>query len=417
VTALRVAAALLLSGALAGNIVRIPLFSSVGKDAPLLPLDLALGVILVVGLIKFLQRRRFALDVAALWGLAFVSVATVGLISAGSRVGVAMSDLLFAGAYLVRWSAYFMIFIIVGAMLPADDALPIGRLMRTGIVLFAAFGIVQSIFLPDFALVIHPGATPYEDWDPQRNRLVSTYLDPNYAGVLIVIGLCLWGGRLMAGLAPRWWEGALLGVALVLTLSRGSWLAAVCAIAAVTLAYGVSRRLLRLIAAAGVALLAALPAIITFGEGYAKFQIDRSALGRLIAWQRDLILISDYPMLGIGFNTLGFVGERYEWDMRGASSFGLDGGLLFIGALTGMAGLICFVALLWMIIRSAHHTLRDAEASPDDRAIAFAVVGSVVAVTIQATFANTLMLPLVLAPCWVLWALPRARRRAATSAR
>jgi hypothetical protein len=32
---------------------------------------------------------------------------------------------------------------------------------------------------------------------------------------------------------------------------------------------------------------------------------------------------------------------------------------------------------------------------------------------VQGTFTNTLMLPLVMAPCWVLWSMPRVLRRTA----
>ncbi|MEX2181703.1 MAG: O-antigen ligase family protein [Gemmatimonadaceae bacterium] len=410
-TALRVTAALLLGAVLTGNLIRVPVFSGGGKSAPLIALDLALGVFVVVGVTEILRRRRLALDPAARWGIAFVAIAALSVLSAGARVGIAPNEMLFAATYLVRWAGYFSLFVLIGALLPASEAPPVAQLLRRCIVAFAAFGILQSIFLPDFALLVHPTDQPYLDWDPQRNRLVSTFLDPNYAGILIVVGLCLWGGRLIAGVAPPWWEGAILGVALVLTLSRGAMLAGLSAAAALSIAYGFSRRLGRAAAIAAVVLLAASPFVLEFGQEFAKFQIDRSALGRLIAWQRNLVLLADYPMLGIGFNTLGFVAPRYGWHIAGVGGFGLDGGLLFIAALTGLAGVTCLTALLVSIARSARHLWRTPDADAEDRAIAFAAFGTVVAVVVHSLFANTIMLPLVLAPCWILWALPRVRRQ------
>jgi hypothetical protein len=43
--------------------------------------------------------------------------------------------------------------------------------------------------------------------------------------------------------------------------------------------------------------------------------------------------------------------------------------------------------------------------------VAYAAAASVAAVTVHACFTNTLLLSLLLAPCWLLWALPRALRR------
>jgi hypothetical protein len=54
--------------------------------------------------------------------------------------------------------------------------------------------------------------------------------------------------------------------------------------------------------------------------------------------------------------------------------------------------------------------------TPAVRGLALAVPASVVAVTVQATFANTLLLSLLLAPSWLLWSLPRALRRDAPPA-
>jgi O-antigen ligase len=89
----------------------------------------------------------------------------------------------------------------------------------------------------------------------------------------------------------------------------------------------------------------------------------------------------------------------------GSASFGLDGGLLFIAALTGILGLGCFVMMLVSLVRSAR-TLWRSERSADERAVGYAAAASVVAVTVHATFANTLLLTLVLVPGWILWSAP-----------
>jgi hypothetical protein len=412
VSALRAVTTLLVVAGLAGNLVRVPLFTAANREAPLIPLDVALALFLLVATVEVLRRRRLALDAPALWGGAFVLIAATSLATAGTRLGLTTPELLASGAYLARWVAYFLVFALGSALFAPADATPVATAIRRTIVAFAAFGIVQAIFLPNFALIVHPGSRPIIDWDPQRNRLVSTMLDPNYAGVLIVVGALLWGTRVLAGAAVRWWEGVILGAALILTLSRGAILAAVCAAAAITVAHGVSRRALRIGIVAGLVFLAASPFVLNFALEFNKLSIDASALTRLVLWQRNFVLIADHPVLGIGFNTTGFVSAHYGWPTVAASRFGLDGGLLFIAALTGLVGAVAFTGCLVAIVRSARRSWRDALASPDERAVALAALGSVVAVMVHSLFATTVTLPLVLAPCWLIWSLPRVYRRA-----
>lgn len=417
--ALTAASGLALLAVLAGNLLRIPLLAggaaggtggAVGKGAPLLPLDLAVALILMLGVVEALRERRWPIDRAMQWGLAFVLLAAIGLFTAPMRLDLPWRDLLFSAAYLARWSGYLGVGLVLGTFLRGREALTLVRWFGVIVLCFAAFGIVQSLFIPGFAQWVYPESAVYLDWDPQGHRLVSTFLDPNYAGILIVTGLCWWGGRLAAGMRAPLAEGAVLGVALLMTLSRGAMLAFMAATLTLLLARGVSRRVLKASLMATGVLVAALPLLARYAGAYGKLTIDASALQRLLAWQRAWTLLADHPWLGIGFNTAGFVQSRYGWNAAGASSFGLDGGLLFIAALTGVLGLGCFVAMLAALVRAARRLWQD-DRPADERAVGYAAAASVVAVTVQATFANTFLLALMLLPCWILWSAPLALRR------
>jgi hypothetical protein len=411
VNALVAAGVLLVLADLAGNLIRLPLFAAGGKSAPLIPLDLIVGAFVLIGLAIGYRRRQFPLDRVGGWGTLFLVVGSVSVGSAGWRLALESREIVFAAAYLVRWGLYFGIYACAAAYLPSAGAEELARLLRRGIVLFAAFGIVQALTLPGFAQLVYPESALYLDWDPQGRRLVSTFLDPNYAGILIVMGLCLWGGALLAADRAPAWEGLILGAALLLTFSRSALLAALAAFATLVLIRGVSARVLILVAGATLLTLSIVPWLLDYAGSLGKLSIDASAIQRLLAWQRAVKLIGEYPVLGIGFNTLGFVATRFGWTARGASGFGLDGGLLFITALTGFVGLFCFLGLLTSIVQSARRSWQHPSSSPLHRGLAFATAASVVAVTVHATFANTLLLSLVLAPCWLLWAMPRALRR------
>ena len=61
-------------------------------------------------------------------------------------------------------------------------------------------------------------------WDPQGRRLVSTFLDPNLAGGLIVVALLLACARIAAGDSVPLWRPGVLVTALVMTVARSSFL-------------------------------------------------------------------------------------------------------------------------------------------------------------------------------------------------
>jgi len=411
VNTLGAAAVLLILADLAGNLVRIPLFAASGKSAPLLPLDLVVMAFVALGVVEAWRQRRFSVDAPTVAGALFLAIAGVALATAGARVGLPLRELLFSGAYLLRWALYFGVYVTAATWLTARDAIGVMTALRVVIALFAAFGVLQVLFIPGFAQFVYPDSALVLDWDPQGRRLVSTFLDPNYAGILLVIGLTLWGGAYLAGAQASAWEGVLLGTALLLTLSRGSALAAVAAGLTMLAARGPTLRGARVVVAALLLLVLATPLLLPYAADYDKLLVDGSAVQRLLAWQKALILIGDHPWLGVGFNTVGFVARRYGWMAQGASGFGLDGGLLFIAALTGVIGLLAFLLLLTLLVRSATQGWEGLAWSPAARGISLAVPASIVAVTVQATFANTLLLSLVLAPCWLLWAMPRALRR------
>src|SRR6185295_7226585 len=109
---------------------------------------------------------------------------------------------------------------------------------------FAAFGIVQSLTMPNFAQLVYPNSRVVADYDPQGHRLVSTWLDPNYAATFIEIALLVQLGLISTGARVARWKPVLLTVALVMTASRGAVVSLVPGIAVIVLARGLSKRVL-----------------------------------------------------------------------------------------------------------------------------------------------------------------------------
>jgi hypothetical protein len=287
------------------------------------------------------------------------------------------------------------------------------RALERAVLLFAAFGLVQSAFLPGFAQMVYPEASGVE-WDRQGHRLVSTMLDPNLAGALLLLPLLVQLARLSYGARVAAWRPLLLLGALLLTVSRSSMLAFAVGGLVVLAARGLSRRLLRFAGVALLLLLPAAPLLVRFAASYNKFAIDGSALARAVSWLRALTVLADNPLLGVGFNTYGFVQEAYGYDIGGRDSFALDGGLLFIAVMTGAVGLALYGWMVTLAVRRCRRLWRDATRSPDVRGVALGVAAGTVALLVHSVFVNSLLLPFTMEALWVLWGITFLVRSRAT---
>jgi O-antigen ligase/uncharacterized membrane protein YhdT len=353
-----------------------------------------------------MRRRAFKLDWPGGLAVLFAIVGAVAAVLAVPRYGLSGFELAFSLAYLLRWLAYFGLYVAAINLLRRDDVLGLLSAFDAAVLLFAIFGIVQAAFLPGFAQLVYPESVLYADWDPQGHRLVSTFLDPNYAGALLTIGLLLYAGRLSSGARVPVWRVGVLLTALLLTLSRSSFAALGVGLVVVLLIRGFSTRMLKVVGVLALLATPAIPRLITFAAAFNKLSVDASALQRLIAWSRALRVFADSPIVGVGFNTYGYVGRFYGFDATGTSAFALDGGLLFIAVMTGVVGLALYVAMLAFVMLRSRKLWRDSTASSQERGVGVGVAAITVAMVVHSLFVNSLLLPFLMEPLWLLWAVP-----------
>ncbi len=403
-TALVLRAALFLL--VVGNIGRIPIADSAGKQAPFLVNDFVVLAILVIAGVEAMRRREFNLDWPAGLGVLFAIVGAVAAVLAVPHFGLSGFELAFSLAYLFRWGAYFGLYVAAINLLVRSDVRGLIAAFDASVLIFAIFGIIQAAFLPGFAQLVYPESVLYADWDPQGHRLVSTFLDPNYAGALLTIGLLLYAGRLSSGERVPIWRVAVMLTALLLTLSRSSFAALGVGLVVVLLIRGFSTRMLKVVGVLALLATPAIPRLITFAAAFNKLSVDASALQRFVAWSRALRVFADSPIVGVGFNTYGYVGRFYGFDATGTSAFALDGGLLFIAVMTGIVGLALYVAMLAFVMFRARRVWRDSSASSQERGVAVGVAAITVAMIVHSLFVNSLLLPFLMEPLWLLWAVP-----------
>jgi hypothetical protein len=145
-------------------------------------------------------------------------------------------------------------------------------------------------------------------------------------------------------------------------------------------------------------------AATAFLSSYNKLTVmEPSALGRLWNWAKDLELFAAHPVTGIGFNTLGFIEQRFGIYAMESSSFGLDGGLLFIAALTGVVGVLLYTSLLALVVLRGVRLARDAYAPRWARDVGAVAAGVTVMWVLQGLFVNSLLYPFLMVTIWLIW--------------
>lgn len=402
VVVLRAALALLIVAQLG----RIPMLSTGSTEAPLLVNDICVMAVLGVVFLAALHARSFRVDAVGGVALLFCTVGAVSAVMAVPRFGLTTMQLVVSLAYLARWMVYFALYLAVINVVRSDDVMSVWRTMEATILALAAFGIVQAIFLPHFAQLVYPDSVVWRDWDEQGHRLVSTVLDPNIAGAMLVIILLVQIAQLASGERIPLWKPVLLFAAIIATLSRSAILSLMVGGVCILLVLGMSRRMMKLVAVIGVLGLAALPRILSFAAQFNKLRLDdSSALGRIVNWLRGLQVWADNPIIGIGFNTYGYVSERYGGVRLGTTTYSLDGGLLFIAVMTGIVGLTLYGFMLFLVVRHCRRVWRDRSLPAAWRALATGTAAATAAICVNSLFVNSLLTTFVMELLWVLWAM------------
>lgn len=389
-----------------GNLGRIPILDLGERSAPLLVNDLALATVLAIGGVAMMRARSLRLNDVSIAAIVFASIGGISAIAGVQRFGFSALEVVASLAYLARWAFYFAVYVVIINCVRARDTEKVWSALEWAMIIIVAFGIVQAIFLPNFAFIVYPDARESFDWDSQRHRLVSTILEPNIVSGMILSTLLVQLARLATGARVAFWKPTLMFVGLVMTLSRGGMLAFVIGALVLLAVLGLSRKVVRFAAGMFVLVLAALPRLIEFAKDYERFSVtDGSAMGRVVVWQRAIATFLDYPWFGIGFNTYGFVQERRGFERLGGSSYSVEGGLLFVAVMTGIIGLLAYLAMLWFVMRRSRSARRDIRATPGERGLLIGTTAATIAILVHSVFVNSLLTPWVMEPLYVLWGL------------
>jgi O-antigen ligase len=392
----------------------IPLLNIGSREAPLFVNDILAMATVAVGMIAMRQAHSLKFDDVAIVAFAFVLVGGGSAIAAIPRFGLNTMQLIGSLAYLVRWVVYLLVYVVIINSVRERDIGPLWNALETAMLAFAAFGVFQSIFLPDFGLMIYPDARRYKEIDPQGHRLVSTILEPNIAAAMILCVLLVQLAQLASGVPVKRWKPTLLLVALILTLSRSGVVGFAAGMTVILLARGLGTKLVRYLMGVGAAIVLASPAIIAFANQYAKFNLGAtgSIPARILVWQRAILTWWENPWVGVGFNTYGYVQEQRGIALFGSANYSAEGGLLFVAVMTGAVGLVLYLVMLWLVFRRCRRVWRHPLATANERGLSAGAAAATVAILTHSVFVNSLLVPFVMLPLWALWGFAFLQSRA-----
>lgn len=292
------------------------------------PIDIILGIALAYVLIKKYKWPKYFIYflISSLFSFMLFSV-------------FHPSKLLFTGfLYFVRLAANIGFFVFVANNFKTEKRkLNLLNCLLGVIVIVGIFGWLQYLLLPDLRFLKLFG------WDDHLFRLVGSFLDPTYTGIILVIGFFISLGK------KSYWLALSFLVTVAFTYSRASYLA----LGGGLLVYALwQRRYLLPILALVIFGLTVLLLPRPSSEGV-QLERTQSIYGRFRSYGEGLVILKSNPLFGVGFNNYCYARQIYLGtnDLTSHACSGSDSSLLDILVTTGVIGITIFIGLVFAVLK------------------------------------------------------------------
>ncbi len=368
-----------------------------GGNVVLKPLDVAVGLVAVI---FFIKNSPFSI-----FHFPFVKpvlcFALVGLVSLLLNLTwLKLHDFWASSLYLVRWVAYAMLFPVILSFDEKFKKKLLALLFIDGLIILSA-GYLQFVFFNSLKSLYYLG------WDDHMYRMFTVFLDPNFAGALLVLFALFLAGVITHHLQKKESKmSAYIGVLLVivivavfLTFSRSALLMLVAG--SVTFLFLTKRKRLIFGVLGVVSLFIIVASLSSNIESMNPFRIN-SSKARLGNYSTALRLIHDRPLLGVGFDSYRYAKDAYGIRQGWAKSSshadaGVDNSFLFVLVTTGVVGLSVYLWLWFAILKRAFYLYKK-----NANVIAIVVVSSTAGLFVDAMFINSLFFPAIMLWMWVI---------------
>lgn len=338
--------------------------------------------------------------------LVFLAVAVFSLLF--SLTVIPPLEVFQSGLYLIRLTSYLLLLPITYLIIDRPNSRHFIWTVAIISLLLAVGGFIQLQLLPDLE-----GLAKSAGYDPHLNRLVGTWLDPNFIGgffafiSMFLISVAIYtksrSERVVFSVIT-----AVLLTALFLTYSRSAYLAF--AVGIVLLGLLRARKLLIIVLiVGGIGLASSDRAQQRVGEMVTSFSSvlfntsenpDPTARLRLQNWEQTWQLIGQKPWLGHGYNTLAYVklSEGFVSDESIHSASGSDSSLLTILATTGIIGLLVFIWFYFRLLKDSLFSWLDPSTAKDPllKGLCLGMFTGLIVLLLHSNFVNSLLFPQIM---------------------
>lgn len=404
-----------------GELYRLP----IGGESGTLLSDIAIAGVVVIWAIEKIRLRKKISDNKFLVPLGYFFAAGVFSLIL-SLTFLKFAEVAAGSLYLFRFAEYVLLGIVtLDSIRTNKDRNTVITWMVIAAVCIAIAGFIQLIIYPDLGKLEEYG------WDPHQNRLVSTWLDPNFiAGFLgyvtsILAGITVYTKNFLKKIGLFLLIGILV-TALFLTYSRSGYVAAATSLGLIGLLK--SRKLL-------IGSMIFMMIGLNFSPR-AQERVDdlvhsiqslvfntnenpdATARLRIVSWNQTLELIQKRPWFGSGYNTLKYVKyhEGFVSDPAVHSASGSDSSILTILATTGVAGTIPFLILHWEMIKLAFMNWKKKNIGNLPQEALFQGYGlgvfcGLMGLGVHSFFVNSLLFPQILITVWISAGLLKTKKQ------
>ena len=215
------------------------------------------------------------------------------------------------------------------------------------------------------------------DLDHRIHGFMGHYM--TYSGLLMSVGIFAIAGLMFRGRHHRFFLGsvAVIGVALVLTLTRSAWIGIV--VATLTLAFLRDRRLLLLAPILALAAVMVLPRGVEQRLG-SFLSPDTSGMDRIYMLHSGAQMVANHPWLGVGLNMVKDVYPIYrmpEAPLR--KNPHLHNNIAQIAAERGLPCLLAWLSLIAVAFVASARAFKRARHDPRARSLAAGAMGVMLA--------------------------------------
>lgn len=352
-------------------------FGQILRIGILQPIDVVVGVAAIYSIIKkqevpdfFKYLRPFLFIAGFSW---FFSIFLFHQIS-----------VLYGLLYLVRLVAYFYFGVYVWNFVKRrkdNKKLLLDSLLSVSVV-SAIFGWIQYFNFPALKPFMVWG------WDEHLYRLVGTFLDPTFLGLIIVFGLIVSIYRYIDSRERKnIFIAIFLLVSLAFTYSRASYLAFLAGVGVICFCRKMFKQFLLLVLGL-IVLIFILP---TSKNTILRFTREFSALARIENYTQTLQIFKMSPVFGVGYDNLCLAksGSVGYIDFQSHSCSGSDSSLLFILATTGIVGFLIFIFAIYKIWISWSRNYYF-----------LILISSTIALVVHSLFSNSMFYPWIMG--WIM---------------